>query len=516
MAKNERTKNATRNIVWGILSKIIGLGLPFCTRTAMIYTLGMQYIGLSSLFSAVLSVLSFAELGIGNAVVFSMYKPIAEEDDSKVCALLSLYKKAYRIIGVVILTVGIAIIPFLHNMIAGDIPNDINLSVLFSIYLINTVLGYFLCAYKQSLFVASQRMDIVSKIAMCLQAVSGVLQITVILLVRNYYIYVIVVPIITCINNIWISYLADRYYPQYACRGYVEKTELKEIRRKVGGMVFQKIGGIVLSSVDTLVISAVLGLTSLALYQNYYFIITSLFGFLTVIMQSLIASVGNSVASESVEKNYRDFNKFNFIYIWIISWCTVCLLCLYQPFMNLWVGEANMFGMVMVILFAMYFFVHKWCDMLYVYQEACGIWWETKFIPLLAAAVNLVVNLVLVHIIGLPGILISTIVAVILIYDTGYASVLFRTYFKKIDRGLYRYWCRQCCYGMITSLAIVLTVFICNLFTLQSGLAKLLVNGCICLVLPNVVFAIAYCNLPEFKEAYTMAGRIVRKKLGKQ
>ena len=153
---------------------------------------------------------------------------------------------------------------------------------------------------------------------MGLQLLSNVGQILVLVLLHNYYLYVIVIPVITCLNNLCIGVLTDKYYPQYKCRGNLEKKELKVIEKKVGGMVFQKIGGIVLSSVDTIVISAFLGLTTLAFYQNYYYIITSIFGFLAVIMESIIAGVGNSVATETTNKNYNDFKKFNFIYIWIL------------------------------------------------------------------------------------------------------------------------------------------------------------------------------------------------------
>ena len=506
-----RTENASRNIVWGVINNVISLGLPFITRTVMIYTLGMQYVGLGSLFTSILQVLSFAELGIGSALVFSMYKPMAEGDDEKVCALLSFYRKSYRIIGSVILVFGLVMMPFLENLIAGDLPDGVNLQILFSIYLLNNVLGYFLFAYKHSLFTASQRSDMTSKIGMVLNILSSVTQILALVLFHNYYVYVVVIPIVTCLNNLCVGFLTDKYYPQYKCGGTLEKIELKSIEKKVGGMVFQKIGGIVLSSVDTIVISAFLGLTSLALYQNYYYIITSIFGFLAVIMQSIIAGVGNSAATETTNKNYDDFKKFNFIYIWIVAWCTTCLLCLYQPFMRLWVGKENMFGYGMVVLFALYFFVHKWCDMLYVYQEACGIWWETKFVPLVAAIVNLIVNIILVKMIGLPGILISTIVAVAFIYDTGYAKVLFNTYFKNIQGGLKKYWTRQLFYLLTAVLASAVTGIICSFIKIPSSLVTIIINGVICVVVPNLIFILIWRNLPEFGYAKVILNRIVGK-----
>lgn len=499
--ESRRLHNMKRNIVWGILNKFIALGLPFIVRTVLIYTIGMNYVGLGSLFSSLLQVLNFAELGIGGALIFSMYKPIAEGDDKKVCALLAFYRKAYRAIGIVVLAIGLVMLPMLKYLIKGNAPQDINIYYIFIIYLINNMIGYFLYAYKQSIFIANQRMDLVSKIGMGVQTLSGILQIIILLTTRNYYLYIGVIPVITFINNMTIGICTDKFYPQYKCEGNIDRNELREIKEKVGGMIFQKIGSIVLTSVDSIVISAFLGLIPLALYQNYYYIITAVFGVLSIIMQSIIASVGNSIITESVEKNYNDFKIFNMLYIELVIFCTTCLLCLFQPFMEVWVGKENLFGNEMVFLFVVYFFVHKWCDMLYVYQEACGIWWETRFIPLIAAMTNLIMNIILVNIIGLAGILISTIIAVVFIYDIGYAKVLFGTYFKNLNE-LKRYWCRQGLYFISMILVAVITWYICQIVNVSTLWGEIIVNCFICITIPNIILLIIWWRLPEFKIVY--------------
>ena len=218
-----RVKNASRNIVWGVLNKIVVLLLPFITRTVMIYTLGMEYVGLSSLFTSILQVLSFAELGIGSALVFSMYEPMAENDDKKICALLNLYKKTYRIIGVIILVAGLAILPFLNYFVNGSVPNNINLQILFVIYLLNNLVGYFLFAYKQALFTAAQRVDVISKVGMILQLFLSTFQVVILILFKNYYMYSIAIPIVTVVNNIIICVVSDRTFPQYKCYGCICK-----------------------------------------------------------------------------------------------------------------------------------------------------------------------------------------------------------------------------------------------------------------------------------------------------
>ena len=250
----ERTKNASRNIIWGILNKIITLFMLFVTRTVMIYTMGMDYVGLGSFFSSILQVLSFAELGIGGAIIFSMYKPMAEGDDSKISALLYFYRSAYRVIGLIVLIVGLLIMPFLDFLVEGEPPRGTDIRVLFAIFLLNNVLGYFLFAYRQSVFSASQRVDIISKIGMILQFCLNISQIIILLLFHNYYAYVIVIPFITVLNNVVIAFVSKKMYPQFEPKGRIEKEERNAIWKKIGGMLFQKIGNIVLSAVDTLVI----------------------------------------------------------------------------------------------------------------------------------------------------------------------------------------------------------------------------------------------------------------------
>lgn len=514
--KIERTKNASRNILWGVTEKIITLGLPFVMRTVMIYTLGELYLGLNGLFTSVLQVLNLSELGISGAIIYSMYRPLANGDDDEVCALLNLYKKCYRIIGGIVLCIGLALLPFLRNLIAGDVPPDINIYVLYLMNLGSTVLSYELFAYRTSLLIANQRQDVVSKVSMAIMVVQFVLQTGVLVILRNYYFYIACVIAGTIANNIVAAIMCKKMYPQFVCKGNVPKNTIKDIKTRVSGLIFQKIGGIVLSSVDTLVISAFLGLRILAIYQNYYYIITALFGILGIIMSSLIATVGNSMAVESVEKNYRDFKKLNFLYLWVVSAFTACLCGMYQPFMNIWVGTELMLPDYMVFLFVVYFFVHKWCDMLYVYQDAAGIWWETRFVPFIAAVTNLVINITLVQIIGLSGILLSTIFSVIFIYDIGYAVVLFKVYFKS-QKAFKKFVMKQILYFLSATVGITIAMLICKLISI-APFGQLIANGVICVIVPNIIFALIWHRTPEFRDASQLAKRVlvpVMKKLNR-
>ena len=188
----ERTKNATRNIAVGMVLKIYQLFVPFIIRTVMIHMLGMEYLGLNSLFTSILQVLNLAELGVGSAMVFSMYKPIAEDDSATINDLMKLYQIYYRIIGAIILVVGVVLTPFIPKLIKSDIPQGMNIYILYFLNLVATVLSYWLFAYKNCLLTAHQRNDVISKVTIASNTVMYLGQILVLVLLKNYYVYLII------------------------------------------------------------------------------------------------------------------------------------------------------------------------------------------------------------------------------------------------------------------------------------------------------------------------------------
>ena len=321
--KIERTKNAARNVVFGMILKIYTLALPFVMRTVIIYCLGVEYLGLNSLFTSVLEVLNLAELGVGSAMTFSMYKPIAEDDSDKICALMNLYHFYYRVIGGVVLIGGLVIFPFLPYLIKGNVPANINIYVLYVLNLSVTVLTYWLFAYRNSIFNAYQRTDIVSKVTIVTDTVKYATQIFVLTFFHNYYMYVIAILVTQILNNVSIAYLSKKIYPQYEPKGNISKSERKEINKRIKDLFTSELGGTIVGSADTIVISAFIGLKTLAVYQNYYYIITALSGLVIILFNAVTAGSGNSMVTESKEKNYYDFKKLSWITYWMIGFA-VC------------------------------------------------------------------------------------------------------------------------------------------------------------------------------------------------
>lgn len=507
MAKIERTKNATRNIIWGIIEKVVTILMPFICRTVFIKVLGAEYLGLNSLFSSILQVLSISELGIGTAIVFSMYKPIAEDDETSLCALLNVYKKVYQIIGTVILIAGLAILPILPQLISGTYPDEVNIYALYLIYLLNTVIGYFLFAYKQALFSAYQRNDLLSKRTTVINFFSNTTQIALLLLTHNYYIYLLVLPAATIITNLANAYLANRMFPNIQCRGKITSEVKKSIKKRIIGLLSFKIYNVIFTSVDTIVISSFLGLTPLAIYNNYYYIQTSIVGFLTILTSSITAGIGNKMITNSIEDNYQDFKNFTFANGWISSWCAVCLLCLYQHFIRVWVGDSYLFPSLTVYLMVIYFFLPRLTTMTYTYREAAGLWWEDRFRPLVATVVNLIVNIILVQIIGMNGVIISTLICTLFINVPWGSYILFKKYFKKTIR---EYFGQLFYYITITNLAGFVTLWICS-FLPETGWMILFVKAFICCIVPNLFFFVFYRKMTEFKYTQALAKKVWNK-----
>lgn len=488
MQKN-RTFYAKRNIVFGTVNKLITMLLPFAIRTLTIQKLGAEYLGLGSLFTSILQTLSVAEMGFSSAIVFKMYKPLADGDNDKICALLALYRRVYRYIGLGILVVGVALTPFVQYLISGSYPSDINIHILFLIYLSGTVISYVGVAYKTSLLSATMRQDIVSNVDTVLTIVRSIVQIVMLCLFKNYYAYIIWTPVSTLFNNILIGIISKKLYPEFECRGKIEKEELKDIATQIKGLAIGKLSLVSRNSFDSIAISVFCGLVVVTIYSNYYYIFTAIAGFMSIIITGITSGIGNSLVTKPKEDNYTDFKKFNFYYIWIASWCTVCLYCLYQPFMALWVGEDLMAEHATMILFCVYFYISQIGQIRGAYSSAAGIWWEFRWLEILEACLNLVLNFSLGYFWGMNGILIATIVTVTISSVIGFGIKTVRRIFNK---SCIEYFVRIGIYTILTILSCFITSSICKLFNV-SALWTIAVRCVVCIVVPNTIYLI--CSL---------------------
>lgn len=503
----ERTKNTKRNIVSGLINRIISILLPFLIRTAILYILGAQYMGLNSLFTSVLQVLNLAELGFSSAIVFSMYKPIAENDTEMICALMNYYKKVYSCIGTGILVVGLAIVPVITKLINGSWPADINIYLLYLIYLFNTVLSYFLYAYKSALLNAVQRIDIVNKVQLITLSGQYILQLLALLLFKNYYCYILITPISTIACNLITARYADRLFPEYQCKGKLDEKSKKGIYKQISGLMLSKLSDTSRNSFDSIVLSTMFGLTVVAIYNNYYYIYSALYGIMLTITQAMQASVGNSIASEDVNKNYMDLRKFSFLFACIASVCTVCMLCIYQPFMKLWAGNDMLLSSANMLLFCIYFYLINMNNSRNLYFSGNGLWWKAKTTFIAEALGNLILNITLGVVFGITGVLLATIITIFVFNFVIRTNILFKEYFKKSAKKFYM---EHLLYSIETILSAILSYIACSSLTIQ-GIIGIIMRGVICVIISGIIMVVLNLKNPFLKESLIMMKKMLHR-----
>lgn len=491
-----RTKNAKRNIAWGLFNKMITMMVPFIMRTIIIYTLGNLYLGLNSLFTSVLNALNLAELGVGSAMIFAMYKPVAENDKIKVSALLMLYKRAYFIIGCVVLGLGAALIPFLPNFINGSVPIGINLYVIYIIQLLTTSFGYFFMAYKSSLFIAYQRTDITSKVELASEIVMYLVQIIALLFLENYYVYILAALCRVIVYNVLLGILADKKYPDLKANGDVSKEDRKSIFIKTGALMGHKVASVVINSIDNIFVSMYIGLEMVAIYNNYYYVLTAVSGLFLMLLNGLNSIIGNYLIKECKEKILNLFYTTHYITSFCICICCTCFMNLYQTFISLWVGEASLLGLSSVVLLVVCFYSIRIRTIGTLFEDAAGLWEKDVLKSYLMVIIDLIIDVYLLKNIGINGALVSTISTMIFAFF--YESVVLHKYCLKAKQRKYLF--DTLMYTVATALSCFLSFKICDIFSYNS-LVTLAINLFVSIVVSSIVYIALTFRMSEFNDS---------------
>ncbi|MCR4622790.1 MAG: polysaccharide biosynthesis protein [Clostridiales bacterium] len=510
--KIQRTKNAARNITFDGLLKLLTIFSRFLIRSAILRWLGTEYLGLSGLFSSVFSILNLAELGVGSAIVFSMYRPIAEDDTQMICALLKLYRRICRCIGLFVALVGLALTPFLRVLVKGDVPPDIDLYVLYLLNLGSTVVTYWFFAYRGCVFMAHQRVDVTSRIMLCVSLAEYALKLAALMLLRSYYAYLIVHLTAQIATNIITAFFAGKMYPAYVPQGELSKDLFGRIARLVRDCFSSKFSHVINESADTLVISSFLGLKALAVYQNYNYVIIALRNFHEVVVHACTAGVGNSLVTESKEKNYRDLRRLTLLFGWFMGVTAAMLLCMYQPFMELWMGRENMLSDSYAMCFSLYYYTLGMNMLINMFKDAAGIWHRDRFRPLTAALVNLALNLATVRAWGLYGILLSTVVSIALVQVPWLFHNLFSEIFPR--EHLWEYVKEFCLLALLALLGCAASWLICSGF--EAGIwIKLLTGAAVSFVVPNLLFFLCFGRSELFRSTVRQLFQTLKQSIGR-
>lgn len=508
-----RTDNVKRNLIFNMIKYATQLVLQFVLRTVLIYVMGAEYIGLNGLFTNIFSFLSLTELGIGSAIVFSMYKPIAENDIEKVKTLQNLYKKFYSIIIIVIFALGMVLTPFLKFFVNGEVPSDINIYVLFVMYLLNTLVGYF-CAHKRSLLFAYQRNDVENKIRTFCLLLSTVLQVIVLLVFKNYYVYFSISILFMVVECVLIYRTANKMYPEIRGKSNpLDADTKKEVVKNVTALSMHKIGSAVVFSTDNILTSIFCGIVVLGAYSNYSLITAALTSMFALFINALQGSVGNLVASQTNEYAYSRFKVLRLIFSYLSAFTTICLVVLLQPFIKLWTNDAiYLLDFSTVILICLSFYFSRMRVSVGTFKDAAGLFWNNKWMPIAESLVNLGVSIVLGYFMGINGIFIGTIVSTLVAPFWVEPYVLYKHYFK---RGVADYFKRYVLDFIIMLGACAVCYFVCSLIP-DGNIWLLIAKFAACIALSNVLLILAYFKTKEFKDLWKMGkgmlGKIFKKK----
>ena len=409
-----RVKRAAKNIAVGYISNIATALLGFVLRTVFIMRLSDTLLGVNSLYSNILNMLSLAELGIGTAMNYSLYGPMARGETEKIKSYMQLYKKAYRIIAAVIAGVGLAVVPFLPYIVKGaEQFTRVQLTVYYLIFLFNTVSTYFV-SYKYSLCLAEQKDYIQTNVLMITKAATVSLQIIVILLTSNFLLFLLTSAAVQFVQIFVVNSYLNRLYPYLKDKDVtpLNESSKKEVMDKTKALMLHKIGDTARLQTDAIIISSFINVVTVAVVDNYNLVINTISGFVNIIFNSVISGFGNLIATESEDKQFRSFCVYRFFAVWVYGFSAVGFYLLLSPLVRIWLHDDKWIlapAIIGTVLVDYYFKGERVALM--NYKTAAGVYEPDKYLSLIQGAVNLVVSIVLVIKIGLVGVYIGTVVS---------------------------------------------------------------------------------------------------------
>lgn len=488
--KSSRTKNSIRNIIFSFGYQVLVLILGFVNRTVFINVLGVNYLGISGLFSDILSMLSLADLGFGVALTYSMYKPLAENDYKRLAGLTNLYRKVYRIIALAVTIIGLALIPFLKYLVHLSHPIP-HLKLYYVLFLANTVASY-LVVYKTSILTADQKEYVLNKYRSIFSFLQTVFMTLFLWLTHNYTVYLCVQVFFTYAVNFYCSYVAEKQYPFIKRKVELPFKEVKEIFRNLYSVFLYKISGVMLNATDNTLISVLVNTTMVGYYSNYSMIITNATNLINTLFYSLTASLGNLVVKENAERRYHVFQMMQSISIILSTICICGFTFLIQDFIRIWLGKSFILDYPILIAIIINFYLSIVLLPVWVYREATGLYKQTKYIMIFTALINLALSIWWGKKWGVAGILFASAVARITTYVWYEPILLFKEYFGVSSWIYFK--------GIIISILFTLGLMIAEALTINKFIPvnwiQFIIKGCGVGVFTIVLVLLFYANSP--------------------
>lgn len=406
MKIDSRTQNAKANIIVGYISQIGTAIISFIGRKIFLLYLSADYLGVNGLFSNILTVLSFAELGLDSALVYSLYKPVANNDTNLVYSLLKYYKKVYRLLATVIFIVGVAIIPLFKYIINSDLENN-QLIIYYLLILSNTVLSYFV-ADKAAVLSAFQKQRVQKAVTLLSNLIMQILHIIVLVIWRNYYLYLASTILSTIIGAVLLSFAFRRHIPREYQNASIVEFEKRPIIDRVASTFCYKIGAVLVSNTDNILISMLVSTLAVGLYSNYYTVTTLAQSFIAIMTTSLMNGIGNFAAKEKKSDQKQLFDMLLLAYHFIATLGLCGFYNCLDDFIIFWIGNEFVLDKQIVLIISINFYQTNILNPVYIFREANGLFSQTKYTMIIRALFNLILSYVLGIKYGIFGIFLAT------------------------------------------------------------------------------------------------------------
>lgn len=492
-----RTKTVLKNIISNFCNNFVVYILRFFSRTIFIKTIGEIYLGVNGLLSNVLGLLALAELGISTAIGYNLYKPLGNNDIKKISSLMKFYKKAYRWIALIVAVLGMILLPFLPFFIK-DSGSISNLSYIYLIYLGNMVISY-LFSYKRVLIISDQKNYKITPIIIATTVLQNILQIIVLIVFKNYILYLLIQTLTTILENIFVNKYIEKQYKYLKDIDSAEKlnkVEFADIKNRVKGIFIHKIGYYVLTSTDNLVISKIIGIVYVGLLSNYVLLKNTVKSFLDLIISNMTSSVGNLIAVENNEKNERIFNELNLFSFLVYSVTTICFINLFNPFISIWLGEEYLFSQLIVYVISINYFLSGMVGIVELFKGAAGLYYNDKIVPIIQATINILVSVALAFKLGVLGVMIGTLVSYVVPFIVK-PIIVYKHVFNQSSKRYFVWFFKK---SVIFAIMILVTSFVVGKVTIFDKYINLGLNLIISIFLPTLILFILYRNSREFKD----------------
>jgi O-antigen/teichoic acid export membrane protein len=502
MNTNARTTNSMKNIFSGFVGQLIQTILGFISRTIFIKYLGAEYLGVSGLFSNILGLLSLAELGVGSAITFSLYKPIADNNKTKIAALMNLYGKAYNAIGIFIGIVGITFIPFIDDIIKNTLNIQESIYIIYLFYLFNSVSSYFF-SYKISIINADQRNYIVQAISYVISIIQTIFQVIILITTKNFLLYLILQSVFNFLNNFLISRTANKLYPFIRDKNAekLDKETKKGIINNIRALTITKLGGTMVGSTDNIIISYFSGIVSIGLCSNYNLLISIINGILQQLFSSISASIGNLNAKEEVEKKISFFYILNFMNFWLFGFGTIGIIILSNDIIRLWLGSSYILPQHITIIMAVNFYMVGMQNAVWTYKSTLGLFKYGRYMVFATGIINIIFSIILGKIFGIFGVLAATAISRVLTNSWYEPYAVFKYGF---DISPKTYFLKYLKYIVILIFILIVTDKICS-YIIVANLGGFLLKGVICSLIPNFAIITLFYKTSEFKYIKSLA-----------